>query len=347
MIPEIIDRFEGRYDFLSNFYPASLTIDGYNFFNSEAAYQAFKCKNADDYDQFFELNGDEAKRLGSKIAMREDWDVVKLSIMERVVRAKFTQNPHLAKYLVETGDAELIEGNRWRDVFWGVHLPTGEGENNLGKILMKIRTELVRKGIPETEDVLSNVLSKHFEDNIHVYMTDITQIYGDCIVNSSGNNYLNEQGMDTAIIRAAGNDLLDECAKLEGCRISEAKITSGCSLPHKYVIHTVGSHYGQKNDTAILKQTYSNVLDLAMKNDIHSIVFPVISVGRFSFPKEMATAIAVESIRNWRRQNTDYDISVSFAVSDSKVYRFMCFWGEYLHDSEQMENLLVVYDKKN
>lgn len=228
--------------------------------------------------------------------MRKDWDEVKLSVMETVVRAKFTQNPHLAKYLVETGEAELVEGNRWRDVFWGVYSVTGEGENNLGKILMKVISELVRDGIPEMEDILSNVMNKHFEDDIHVYMTDITQISADCIVNSSGNSYLNEQGMDTAIIRAAGKDILDECAKLKGCRISEAKITSGCSLPHKYVIHTVGSHYGQKNDTAILKQTYSNVLDLAKKNDIHSIVFPVISVGRFSFPKEIATAIAIESV---------------------------------------------------
>lgn len=343
MAIERIDRFEGRYDFLNNFYPASLTIDGYNFFNSEAAYQAFKCRNPADYEQFFELNGDEAKRLGRKVELRNDWEKIKLSIMEKVVRAKFTQNPHLARYLIETGNTELIEGNHWRDVFWGVYLKNGEGENHLGKILMKIRAELVRDGIPEIGDTLSNVLCKHFEDGIHVYVADITQIPAECIVNACGDNYFNEQSMDTAILRAAGDELLEECGKLGGCCISEVKITKSCGLPYKYVIHTIGSHYGQKGDTEILKLTYSNVLDLARENDIHSIVFPVISVGRFSFPKEMATAIAVESIRNWRRQNNNYNISVSFAVSDSKSYRFMCFWGEYLYDDEQIENLLAVY----
>lgn len=323
MTTKRIDRFDGRYDFLSNFYPASLTVDGYSFLNSEAAYQAFKCKNPADYKQFCELNADEAKHLGRNVDLRKDWEKVKLSVMEKVVRAKFMQNPHLARYLVETGDATLIEGNSWRDTYWGVYIKTGEGENHLGKILMKIRSELVRDGIPELKDIISNVKCKSFENDIHVYLADITQIFADCIVNSCSNNSLNEQGIDSAILRAAGDELLDECATLGGCRISEAKITRGCGLPHKFVIHTVGSHYGQQGDSELLKLTYSNVLDLAKENDIHSIVFPVISMGKFDFPKEMAVNIALESITNWKNNNSDYDISVSFAVSDYKVYSFM------------------------
>ncbi len=322
---DIIQQFDGRYDFLSNFYPASVSVDGYNFLNSESAYQAFKCNNTADYEQFFELTGDEAKRLGRKVEMREDWDEVKLSVMEKIVRAKFMQNPHLARYLIATGDSLIVEGNRWHDVFWGVDLRTDEGENNLGKILMKVRSELKENGIPEIDDELANVKCKHFDDDIHIYLADITQIPADCIVNSSGNNKLNEAGMDTVILRGAGDELLEECAKLEGCRISEAKITKGCNLPHKYVIHTVGSHYGQKNDIELLKQTYFNVLNLAKENGVHSIVMPVISVGKFSFPKEMGATLAIECVRNWKKVNPDYEITVSFSVSDIKVYKLLCF----------------------
>ena len=83
-----------------------------------------------------------SKRAGRRVKLRKDWEEVKLRIMEEVVRAKFLQHPDLANKLIDTGDEELIEGNCWNDRFWGVDIRTGIGENNLGKILMKVRSEL-------------------------------------------------------------------------------------------------------------------------------------------------------------------------------------------------------------
>lgn len=83
-----------------------------------------------------------AKRQGRQVALREDWEEVKVGLMEEVVRAKFFQNPDLGKRLLATGDTPLVEGNTWGDTCWGVDTRTGQGENHLGLILMKIRGEL-------------------------------------------------------------------------------------------------------------------------------------------------------------------------------------------------------------
>ena len=90
------------------------------------------------------LKPSEAKRLGQRVALRPDWEAVKLGVMEDIVRAKFTQHESLAVKLINTGDRGLIEGNTWQDLFWGVDITTRKGENHLGRILMKIRDELNR-----------------------------------------------------------------------------------------------------------------------------------------------------------------------------------------------------------
>ncbi len=90
---------------------------------------------------FAELPAVKAKRKGRQVELRPGWDAVRLSAMEEVVRAKFTQNPDLAARLAATGTMPLVEGNFFGDTFWGVDAKTGKGENNLGKILMKIREE--------------------------------------------------------------------------------------------------------------------------------------------------------------------------------------------------------------
>lgn len=135
---KIIDEFENEHAFLSNFHPAPLIFDDIHYLNSEAAYQAQKCP--DRAAEFAALEPMESKRLGRKVTMREDWDIVKQPIMLRIVRAKFQQNPALAEKLLATEDATLIEGNYWKDVYWGVC--DGVGENHLGKILMQVRKEL-------------------------------------------------------------------------------------------------------------------------------------------------------------------------------------------------------------
>ena len=134
--PTIIDKFEGEYFFLSNFYMCPITFDGVPYTNSEAAFHAQKCPKRK--VEFSKLNSKEAKRLGRSVDLLPDWDDIRVAVMFNVCLVKFFQNPDLAKKLVETEDAELIEGNTWGDKFWGVC--DGVGKNNLGKILMEIRS---------------------------------------------------------------------------------------------------------------------------------------------------------------------------------------------------------------
>jgi len=139
---EDVKMFRGAYQFLSNMYTAPFVWDGRPYRNSEAAFQSAKSLDPAVRDTFSELSGVVAKRMGRQVQLRWDWERVKDEVMEEVVRAKFSQNPALLQKLLDTGDAQLIEGNRWHDRYWGVDLTTGEGENHLGRILMKIRAEL-------------------------------------------------------------------------------------------------------------------------------------------------------------------------------------------------------------
>lgn len=133
-----IAEFRGKYFFLSNFYQAKVKYQGYWFENNEAAFQAAKCPER--MSEFCDLTPNLAKRLGRQVPLRPDWETVKYNVMYEVCMAKFSQNHDLLSKLLATGDAELIEGNTWGDRVWGVY--NGAGENHLGKILMRVRTEL-------------------------------------------------------------------------------------------------------------------------------------------------------------------------------------------------------------
>jgi hypothetical protein len=134
----MILSFRDEYFFLSNFYPVEIKLDGIVYPNAETAFQAQKTLDVEERRKFSMLkNPVQAKRLGRKVKLRDDWEEVKLDIMTEVVSQKFLQHPHLIEMLLQTGDEELIEGNKWGDRFWGVC--KGKGKNHLGKILMKIR----------------------------------------------------------------------------------------------------------------------------------------------------------------------------------------------------------------
>lgn len=133
----MIDNLKGTY--LSNFWESVVLHDHMLYRNAESAFQASKCANPKDRARFQPLLGAEAKALGKKVVMREDWNEVRLSIMWDVLQAKFTQHPDLAAKLIATGDEEIIEGNTWNDKFWGVC--NGKGMNHLGIMLMAIREE--------------------------------------------------------------------------------------------------------------------------------------------------------------------------------------------------------------
>lgn len=136
----IINRFEQKDFYLSNFYPIKVEYNGIIYLNSEAAFQAQKTINQRERRDFSILDPTRAKNLGRKINLREDWEEVKDQIMYEIVKEKFLQNVYIKKKLLGTGDAILIEGNTWGDTYWGQ--VNGKGQNKLGKILMKIRSEL-------------------------------------------------------------------------------------------------------------------------------------------------------------------------------------------------------------
>ena len=146
-----VARFRGDHDFLSNFYPASVRLDGMEYRNAEAAFQAYKCISQEDRRPFTGMAANMAKRFGRRVAPRSDWEQVKLDVMRRVVRAKFEQHPDLAQRLLDTEDAELAEGNGWHDVDWGVDVRTGRGANHLGRILMDLRREFWQNGLPAAD----------------------------------------------------------------------------------------------------------------------------------------------------------------------------------------------------
>lgn len=139
----MIERFEGQFKFLSNFYPCTVMLDGEEFPSIEHAYQAAKTLVAAQRAQVSKcFSPGEAKKLGRTLLLRDDWEDVKLAIMEALLREKFV-DPTLEKQLLDTGEQELVEGNWWGDTYWGVC--RGSGENHLGKLLMKIRAEKQRK----------------------------------------------------------------------------------------------------------------------------------------------------------------------------------------------------------
>jgi ribA/ribD-fused uncharacterized protein len=136
-----IREFKGKYSFLSNFYPSSFIINGITFPTVEHYYQANKADNSEDFFKILNLEKPgETKKAGKKIQICKNWDQIKFSIMYIGLLNKFKQNIDLRNLLIATKEQNIIEGNYWGDKIWGVCLKTNEGENNLGIMLMNIRS---------------------------------------------------------------------------------------------------------------------------------------------------------------------------------------------------------------
>ncbi|MDD5291596.1 MAG: O-acetyl-ADP-ribose deacetylase [Candidatus Omnitrophica bacterium] len=154
-------------------------------------------------------------------------------------------------------------------------------------------------------------------DRIIVLKGDITKLNVDAIVNAANESLLGGGGVDGAIHRAAGSQLLQECKTLRGCPTGQAKITKGYSLLAKFVIHTVGPvwHGGKNKEEELLADCYRNSLRLALENNIKTIAFPCISTGVYRFPKDKAAQIAVEQANDFLKNNKAIE-NVSFVCFD-------------------------------
>ena len=164
---------------------------------------------------------------------------------------------------------------------------------------------------------------KNPDGRIQIVHGDITKLDVDAIVNAANTTLLGGGGVDGAIHRAAGPELLAECRTLGGCRPGEAKITRGYRLPARFVIHTVGPVWrgGKHGEPETLANCYRNSLQLAVENEIKTMAFPAISCGAYGYPIKEAAQIAFKATRDF------------LAVSDEIQKVIFVVWGEDVYDA--------------
>ena len=157
---------------------------------------------------------------------------------------------------------------------------------------------------------------------IETVLGDITkQTDVEAIVNAANNSLLGGGGVDGAIHRAAGRELLVECRTLNGCKTGEAKITSAYKLTCKYVIHTVGPIYsgGNSGEPQLLANAYKNSMKLALQNKIRTIAFPSISTGVYSYPLEEAAEIAIKTVNDFYLEHQNEFDCIRFVLFDART----------------------------
>ena len=164
-------------------------------------------------------------------------------------------------------------------------------------------------------------MNSNIDSKIDIVRGDITALAVDAIVNAANTTLLGGGGVDGAIHRAAGPELLAECRTLGGCQSGEAKITPGYNLPARFVIHTVGPFWtgGCRSEPELLANCYRNSLDLALENSVKTIAFPAISCGAYRYPIIEAAKIAVETTREFLANNNKID-KVIFVVANDEIH---------------------------
>ncbi len=156
---------------------------------------------------------------------------------------------------------------------------------------------------------------------IEIIKGDITKLKVDAIVNAANRTLLGGGGVDGAIHRVAGKELLEECRLLNGCETGQSKITKGYNLPAQYVIHTVGPVWygGNKNEPELLKSCYITALTLAKENDIKTIAFPAISCGVYRFPIDRACKIAYDTVREFITKYDCFEKVIFIDINDKII----------------------------
>jgi O-acetyl-ADP-ribose deacetylase (regulator of RNase III) len=163
--------------------------------------------------------------------------------------------------------------------------------------------------------------AKPMHDRIAILKTDITTLAVDAIVNAANSSLLGGGGVDGAIHRAAGPELLEECRLLGGCKTGQAKITKGYRLPAKYVLHTVGPVWngGSHNEPELLASCYRSCFALARQHNLHTLAFPAISCGIYHYPINQAVEIAARETLKALSENSAIE-KIIFACFGNDVY---------------------------
>ena len=317
-----------KYGEFSNWYERSFVIDDFKYFCVEQYMMSQKAKlfhDADNYTKILRANTPEGcKWLGKQVTPFDprSWDAVKYDIVKAGNRAKYEQNADLKELLLSTGDSIMAEASP-DDMIWGIAMDAKTaaktisadwpGKNLLGKILMELR-----------EEFRGEKKSRIKPTEIRMIKADITKLSDvDAIVNAANTSLLGGGGVDGAIHRAAGYELLEECRGLNGCETGGAKITGAYKLPCKYVIHTVGPIWdgGRRNEEKLLSDCYWNSLQLAADKGIRRIAFPSISTGVYNFPKKQAAKIAVNTVRKYVETNPGALDLVEWALFDDDTLK--------------------------